>query len=117
MKTNYFIINCGFREGKQNITALNIVKLLCEKVGAKYYGSILIGSGEIVGKNKYRFISRKALNDLNKFTKKIKLKEKSKEIITTMDILNNSLYCFLANLSWTKRGKKNKLTKEEILKQ
>lgn len=112
-KLVYVIINCGFREGEQNITALNIVKRWCEKVKANYKGSILIGAGEIVGKKKYKFISNKVLKNLKEFSNIIKEK-KEKEIITTMDLLNNKIYYILANLSWNKKGRINNLTKKEL---
>lgn len=112
-KSIYTIINCGFREGEQNITALNIIKRWCEKVKATYKGSILIGAGEIVGNKKYKFISKKALKNLKEFSNVIK-KNKNKEIITTMDLLKDKLYCFLANISWNKKGRLNNLTKKEL---
>ena len=113
-KRVYVIVNCGFREGEQNITAINIMKRWCEKVGAIYSGSIMIGAGEIVGKEKYKLISRKALKQLRKFSDIIKMKEKSKDIITTMDLIDNKLYCYMANLSWSKKGKLNKLSDSEL---
>jgi len=109
----YAIINCGFREGEQNMTALNIIKRWCEKVEATYKGSILIGAGEIVGKKKYKFISNKALKNLKEFSNIIK-EGKDKEIITTVDLLNDKIYCILANLSWNKKGRINNLTKKEL---
>ena len=112
-KSIYTIINCGFKEGKQNISALNIIKRWCEKVEANYKGSILIGASEIVGKKKYKFISNKALKSLKEFSNIIK-ENKNKEIITTMDLLNDKAYCILANLSWNKKGRINNLTKKEL---
>ena len=112
-KSIYTIINCGFREGEQNVTALNIIKRWCEKVEAIYKGSILIGAGEVVGKKKYRFISNKVLKNLKEFSNVIK-EGKEKEMITTMDLLNDKIYCMLANLSWNKKGKINNLTKKEL---
>lgn len=113
-KNIYVIINCGFREGEQNITALNIIKKWCSKTNNIYKGSILIGSGEIVGKAKYKYVSRKALKKLDEFSSYIVEKEHSPDIITTMDYLNNNMYCYMANLSWSKKGKKNKLTKDNL---
>lgn len=112
-KSIYIIINCGFREGEQNVTALNIIKRWCEKVKATYKGSILIGAGEIVGNKKYKFISNKALKDLKEFSNIIK-ENKTKEIVTTMNLLNDKIYCMLANLSWNKKGRINNLTKKEL---
>lgn len=115
-KKIYVIINCGFREGEHNITALNIIKSWCLKLNSDYQGSILIGAGEIVGKKHYRFISKKALSKLKDFGCSICKKEKTEDYITTMDIINNKTYCFLANRSWNKKGKRNKLNKKDIKK-
>lgn len=113
-KLIYVVINCGFREGEQNITAINVVKRWCDKVGARYNGSIMIGAGEVVGKRKFKFISRKALKRVKEFSRMIQSKEKSADIITTMDLIGNKWYCHMANLSWKKNCKKNRLTNSEI---
>ena len=115
-KNIYVVINCGFKEGEQNITALNIIKRFCSKIKANYMGAILIGAGEIVGKKEYKFISRKALKKLKEFSLCIKENRKCDYIITTMDLLSNRQYCFLANRSWTKRAKNNNLTKKDVYK-
>lgn len=114
-KRLYIIINCGFREGEQNLTALNVVKSWCDKVLIKYSGAILIGAGEIVGKYKYKIISKKALKKLKQFSLKISNKEEISDIITTVDYLNNNMYCTLANFSWNNKCRKNKLRKKDIL--
>lgn len=113
-KLIYTIINCGFREGEHNITALNIIKRWCEKVEAEYCSSILIGAGEVVGKKKYKFISKKALNELKKFCSAVKSKNKISDIITTMDLFNNKMYCYIANKSWDNKGKKNSLSINDL---
>lgn len=115
-KNLYVIINCGFKEGEQNITALNIIKNWCNKLNINFMGSILIGAGEIVGKPEYKFITRKARKKLKEFSLCIKNKKRSSDIITSMDLLNNKIYCFLANKSWSKKAKKNKLTKNNVYK-
>lgn len=112
-KSLYTIINCGFRDGKQNITALNIIKRWCDKAKCNYKGSILIGAGEIVGKKKFSFISNQALKNIKYFSKCIK-EDNKKELITTMDLLNNKSYCLIGNLFWNRKGKLNKLTKKEL---
>lgn len=113
-KLIYVVINCGFREGEQNITGINVMKRWCEKVGAIYSGSIMIGAGEIVGKEKYKFISRKALKNLRDFTNSVKSKDKSTDIITTIDLINNKLYCYMANLSWNKKAKLHNLSESDL---
>lgn len=113
-KKIYVIVNCGFREGEHNITAIDIIKRWCVKTNSIYSGSILIGAGEIVGKKKYGYISKEALRKLKRFSEYISKKEICKDIITTMDYLNNKLYCYLANISWTKKGKNNNLDKKNL---
>lgn len=113
-KSLYVIINCGFREGIHNITALNIIKNWATKVNIKYSGSILVGAGEIVGKEEYSYITSIATNKLKKFSRCIKDNRISKDIITTMDLLTNRVYCMFANSSWTKKGKINNLTKKDL---
>lgn len=114
-KKIYVIVNCGFREGEQNIAAVNIMKCWCEKVNVNYMGSISIGAGEIVGKSKYRFISNKAIKKLSMFKHSVESGNKCKDIITTMDLLNNKMYCKLANMSWKNKVKKNNLTYEDTI--
>ena len=41
--------------------------------------TIMIGAGEIIGKDKFKFISRKALKDINIFANIINLKEVADE--------------------------------------
>lgn len=110
----YVIVNCGFLEGEHNITAVNIIKNWCIKMNADYKGSIMIGAGEIVGNKRFRFISRKALKQLKEFGISISDDKKCGDIITTMDLLNNKLYCILANYSWNKKGRLNGITKKDI---
>lgn len=115
-KKIFVIINCGFREGQQNITALNIVKNWCLKMNVIYKGAILIGAGEIVGKRKYKLVTKKALKNLFYFGSAISNDKNTGDIITTMDYLDNKTYVFLANRNWNKKSKSNGLTPELIRK-
>jgi multimeric flavodoxin WrbA len=116
-KLVYTIINCGFRDGIQNDTAANIIKSWCQKVNAEYSGSLLIGSGEIIGDKKYHYLSTTAIKKLNKFAITIKNKENTKNIVTTTNLLDDRLFCFFANIFWTKKAKRFKQTKKDIKKQ
>ena len=113
-KKLYVIINCGFKEGEHNITAINIIKSWCKKVNINYYGSILIGAGEVVGDKKYKLICHKTFKSLDKFGKAIKNQEEIPDIITTIGLLNNKQYCKIANIFWTHNARKYKLTKKDI---
>lgn len=114
-KKIYVIVNCGFREGEQNITAINIIKNWCRKVKIEYMGSLMIGAGEIVGKRKYRFISTKALKKLNLMKEYIESSKYFDDNITTMNFLNSKMYCSLANFNWFRQCKKNGLSKDDVL--
>jgi hypothetical protein len=44
----YAIANCGFYEGEQNKTALDIMRNFCEATGLAWKGGIGIGTGEMI---------------------------------------------------------------------
>lgn len=113
-KKVYIVVNCGFLEGEQNITAIEIIKRWCYKTNTIYNGSILIGAGEIVGKKKYQLITKKALKEINIFAENVLNQKKLDDIITTMSFMNPRLYCILANISWAKNGRKNGLSNDEL---
>lgn len=113
-KKVYAVVNCGFLEGEQNITAIEIIKRWCYKTNTIYSGSILIGAGEIVGKKKYQLITKKALKKLNIFAENVLNQKEFDDIITTMSFMNPRLYCTLANISWSKNGRKNGLSNDEL---
>lgn len=113
-KNIYIIINCGFREGVQNITALNIIKNWCLKVHANYCGSVLIGAGEVAGDKNMKFLSKKVFKGLDNLSNNIKRNTKANDIITTISLLNNRLYCLAANKSWYKDARKNGLKNKDI---
>ena len=113
-KKVYAVVNCGFLEGEQNITAIEIIKRWCYKTNTIYSGSILIGAGEIVGKKKYQLITKKALKKLNIFAENVLNQKEFDDILTTMSFMNPRLYCTLANISWAKNGRKNGLSNDEL---
>ena len=113
-KLLYVVVNCGFREGEHNICCVNIIKRWCNKTKAIFGGSIMIGAGEIVGKDRYRFIAKKALRELDKFSNVVRDKTLSIDMVTTMDLLNNEVYCYLANSSWYKKRYKYRLSKSDL---
>lgn len=113
-KLVYLVVNCGFRESFQNITAVNIMKNWCSKVKATYMCSLQIGAGEIVGNKKYKFMSKKSRKAIDKFAQIVCKKEKTLDVDTTVDLLNNKMFCYVANISWNKNGKQNNLTEKDI---
>lgn len=110
----YVIINCGFREPEHNITALNIIKNWCKKMNISFYGSVLIGTGEVAGDSKYRFISKKIFKDLDDLKYCIKNNEKMGDRIHTVSLLNNFMFCTIAKHNWNKQAKTNHLKVKDI---
>lgn len=110
----YVIINCGFLEGEHNLTALNIIKNWCLKVGANYSGCVLIGAGEVAGQKKYKWLSKKIFTNLRRLGEAINNNYVTEDIISRVGLLNTKLYCLIANMSWNKKGYKNGLSIDEI---
>lgn len=112
----YLIINCGFREVEHNIRAVDIVKNWCRKINLNYKGSVSIGAGEVVGDTKYRIIKNKVFKDLDELKYSIENNLDIEDKMNTISLVNNWMYCTIANHNWDKGAKKNGLTKEDIRK-
>lgn len=113
-KKIYCIINCGFFEAKQNEVAALIIKNFVINNRAKYMGSFNIGAGEIVGKRNrkilYKIISIPFYFKIKKFKNSIN-KELKVNLNTTIRPMSKKLYVFLANISWRKKMRENKIIK------
>lgn len=113
-KKIYCIINCGFFEAKQNEVAALIIKNFAINNKAKYMGSFNIGAGEIVGKRNrkilYKIISIPFYFKIKKFKNSIN-KELKVNLNTTIRPMSKKLYVFLANISWRKKMRENKIIK------
>lgn len=113
-KKIYCIINCGFFEAKQNDVAALIIKNFAINNRAKYMGSFNIGAGEIVGKRNrkilYKIISIPFYFKIKKFKNSIN-KGLKVNLNTTIRPMSKKLYVFLANISWRKKMRENKIIK------
>lgn len=113
-KKIYCIINCGFFEAKQNEIAALIIKNFAINNMAKYMGSFNIGAGEIVGKRNrkilYKIISIPFYFKIKKFKNSIN-KGLKVNLNTTIRPMSKKLYVFLANISWRKKMRENKIIK------
>ena len=113
-KKIYCIINCGFFEAKQNEIAALIIKNFAINNRAKYMGSFNIGAGEIVGKRNrkilYKIISIPFYFKIKKFKNSIN-KGLKVNLNTTIRPMSKKLYVFLANISWRKKMRENKIVK------
>ena len=111
-KKIYCIINCGFFEARQNEVAALIIKDFAINNKAKYMGSFNIGAGEIIGnqnvKNLYKLISIPFYFKIKKFKNSIN-KGLKVCLNTTIRPMSKKLYVFLANISWRKKMKENKI--------
>lgn len=113
-KNIYFVINCGFLEGEQNITALNIVKNWADKVKAACGGSVLIGAGEVAGVKRFKFLSGKVFKNLKRLGQAVNNNGFIGDNICRVGLLTKKLFCKIANISWNRQGKANGLTKNNL---
>lgn len=118
----YCMINCGFIEGTQNKTAINIMKNYCNRLNFNWRFGVGIGGGEFMkGSKDMPMNSRIKKPVYNAF---LALKE---------DIENNSnnsvdsilvnaripkfIFKFAGNASWKSMAKKNNLKPKDLYKQ
>lgn len=101
-KKIYLIANCGFIEYENNICPVEIIKNWISIMKGSYMGSLLIGSGEIIGNKKFKLLSKNCMKELKKFSMCIKRKEKYEDTGVTIDYINTKLLCILSNIAWPK---------------
>lgn len=117
----YCLVNCGFLEGIQNKTAINIMKIYCNRLNFNWRFGIGIGGGEFMtGSKNIPLNSRIKRPVYNAF---IALKEDIEN--NSNDPFNNILtnakmpkfiFKFAANILWKSMGKKNNLKAKDLYK-
>ena len=112
-KKIYAICNCGFLEPIHNEIALKIIENFTFKRQALYKGHISVGAGEIIGKRKdnciYKIMSISFVFKFLWFKHCIK-KGRKINLSTTIHPMTKKVYIKLANKSWKKKMKLNKIS-------
>ncbi|MFD3156790.1 flavodoxin [Haloimpatiens sp. FM7330] len=117
----YGLVNCGFLEGTQNRTALNILKNYSKRINFNWRFGIGIGGGEFMGGSKNMPINSRMKRPI--YTAFLSLKKDIENESTTP--MNNILVSpkmpkFLfktaANMGWKSMAKKNNLKPKDLYK-
>lgn len=103
------IINCGFIEYTQNEVAVEIIQLFCKQNNYTFGSYLSIGSGEAIIKTPFMLMVK---NKIKKLAKAIK-KQNNIELFAAMP-LPKKIFLKASIKFWTKRGKKNGITREQM---
>jgi multimeric flavodoxin WrbA len=118
--TVYAIINNGFYEGRQTHIAFEMIENWCDRSGVRFGGGIGQGAGEMIGATKNIPLNKGPFGNLGRelalLAKKIELREPF-GIKYLSPSFPRFLWKFMAvHTFWNKLARKNKLTKNDILK-
>ncbi|EKQ55022.1 MULTISPECIES: hypothetical protein [unclassified Clostridium] len=115
----YCLVNCGFIEGTQNKTAINIMKNYCNRLKFNWRCGVGLGGGEfIAGSKDMPLNSRMKRPVYNAFLAlKEDIENSSYEIKN--DILTNAkmpkfIFKIAGNLAWKAMAKKNNLKPKDL---
>lgn len=96
------LLNCGFVESKQNITAQSMVHLFCESMGFQWAGGISVGAGGMINKR-----IREALETASNALRDDILIPNAVEVLTRKPIINPWLYALGGSFMWRRWAKAN----------
>lgn len=112
----YAICNCGFYDGEQTATALDIIKNYCHKTGLAWQYGIGIGCGGMIGQESSNIEApgplgnvSKALSELCKDISKGYTGKKDNVFVKAS--IPRFIYHLGGNLGWNKLSKKNNAKK------
>ncbi|MFW2489908.1 flavodoxin [Clostridium chromiireducens] len=119
----YCIINCGFIEGTQNKTAINIMKHFCDRLDFNWRFGVGIGGGEFMKGSKDMPLNSRMKKPV--YNAYLALKEDIENSTSTPakeNILVNAkmpkfIFKIAGNSSWKSMAKKNGLNPKELYKQ
>ena len=119
----YGIINCGFLEGTQNKTALQILKNFCVRTNLNWRFGIGIGAGEALpglGKiNSPKGMNSKIYNALSSLASSIQLENKTSpaQNLFVNPLMPKFMYTMFGNYGWKVQAKnKFKLKPKDLYK-
>ncbi|MVX63815.1 flavodoxin [Clostridium chromiireducens] len=119
----YCIVNCGFIEGTQNKTAINIMKHFCDRLNFNWRFGVGIGGGEFMkGSKGMPLNSRMKKPVYNAYLALKEDIENSTSAPAKEDILVNAkipkfIFKIAGNSGWKSMAKKNGLKPKELYKQ
>jgi len=103
------LLNCGFVEAHQNITAQSMVELFSRAMGFQWAGGISIGAGGMTNKR-----IREALESASSALRDDILISNSVDALTRKPIMKPWMYVLGGNVMWKKQAKANGLTPKQL---
>lgn len=118
----YCLINCGFIEGTQNKTAINIMKHYCNRLNFKWRFGVGIGGGEFMKGSKDMPINSRIKKPVYNAFLALKEDVESSDYQPKNDILTNAkipkfIFKLAGNSGWKSMAKKNNLKARDLYKQ
>jgi len=113
----YAIVNCGFYEGHQASTALDMMKNWCSKASLVWGQGIGIGGGGFLASLEGNPINQGYLKNLGDALKNIAVnisKNQESESIYTVPNFPRAIYMVGGNMGWRKQIKENGLRQKDI---
>lgn len=105
----HVLINCGFFEPEQNLTAVEMMRCFCEKNGFRYGMTFCIGSGEAILTTPFAFFVKRKMK---RFVRGMQ-SGKSELLKVTMP-LTKKMFLSASTSYWEAYGAKNGISREEM---
>ena len=118
----YVAANMGLYESRQLKNLLGMVKAWCDTCGYVYGGGLAIGAGEMIGmfmgsQSTAKGPAAKVSGGMDMLAGAINSSAAIEDIYAGPHRFPRALYMIAANSGWPRAGKKNGLTKKELLAQ
>ena len=118
----YCVVNCGFPEGDQNKTAINIMKNYCTRLNLNWRFGVGIGGGEFIAGSKDMPLNSYMKKPVYKAFLSLKDDIENNSSANTDNIIVNPnmpkfIYKLAGHIGWKSMAKKNNLKTKDLYKQ
>lgn len=105
----HVLINCGFLEPEQNQTAVEIIRLFCEKNGFPNGMTLCVGSGEAILTTPFAFLVKRKIKKMVQ-----RIQNGKAEILKVSMPLSKKMFISASEKYWTGYGEKNGITEKQM---
>lgn len=103
------LVNCGFREYRQNETAVAMLRLFCHRHGYPFGAVLMLGSGEAILETPFRFLAVRKIRQLARA-----VADGQHPVLHTTLPLTAGLFCLTANRYWVLYGRRYGVSAEQM---